>query len=97
MADRAVRGISGLNVIGIRGALIILGMARVAIGRSAREFIVDVALVARNVDMETGQRKGSLRVIENGARPRRGGVADGAVRRETGGGMIRIGGSRVVL
>ena len=57
VANRAVRRETRLHVIRIRCALVILDVARIAIGRRARKFTVDVALHTGDVHMSAGQRK----------------------------------------
>ena len=74
-----IRGKTGLNVIGIGGALKILGMATVTIGGSARKFVVNVAKRAGHADMSAGQRERRFRVIENRTRPTGGAVAKRAI------------------
>jgi hypothetical protein len=98
MAERAIRGESSLNVIGVRGALIVLRMATVAIGWRAGKLAVDVALRAGHADMRSRQRE--LRefvVIEHGASPGRSVVAGGAVPGEASLNVIGIRGPVVIL
>ena len=75
VADGAIGGEPGLGVIGIRGALVILGVAGIAIGGSARELAVDMAERAGDADMGAGQGEWSFRMVKNSARPTHGGVA----------------------
>ena len=61
----------GSHVIRTCRRIEIFQVAGNAGGRQAREDIIDVAGRARHVDMETGQREESLRMIEDRARPGR--------------------------
>ncbi len=70
-------------MIGIGGAVVVFRVAGIAIGGSAGELSVDVALIAGDIYVRAGQRKfGERIVIEIGAVPGCGGVAESAIRRE---------------
>ena len=80
VAGGAIGWKSGRDVIGIRGFLKILGVATIAIGRSASEFVVDVAERASHADVRAGQGERRLRVVEHGSRPTGCVVAERAIR-----------------
>ena len=54
MAHGAIRWKSSLNVVRIGCALVILGVAGIAIGWRAGELSIDVALVAGDADVAAG-------------------------------------------
>lgn len=60
---------AGGHVIGISCRGEVCFVARVAGGRRACEYVVDVAFAAHDVHMRTGQRKRRVVVIEGRARP----------------------------
>jgi hypothetical protein len=70
MAGLACRWETGRRVIGIGGALVFGGMARIAVHRRPGEFIVQMALTALDAYMGSCQGKGCLAVIESGSIPR---------------------------
>jgi len=99
-----VAGFAGLreptgNVVGIRGVLEILQMTAHARDAGQVVVVVDMAVRAgaRRDRVGTGQGKVHHRVIEGCRGPGDSGVALGAVRREIGGDVIRIGGALEVF
>ena len=67
------------DVVGIRNGLESLAMAGVAVGRRSGVAVSHVTVGAGHPGVRTGKRKSSFSVIEGGAFPLRGGVADGAI------------------
>lgn len=65
-------------------------MARGTGGAQAGEDVVHVALRALHADVRSRQWESRLRVIKHGAGPGARGMANRTVRRESGGGMVRI-------
>ena len=90
MASNARRRESGRNVIRIRGLLEISQMAAHAIHRSAGELATHVALSTGHGHVSTSERERRLGVIELGAEPLRGRVAEGTGGGEPGRRMIRV-------
>ncbi len=97
VAGGAIGGESGRDVIGVGGPLVILGVATVAIGGSACEFAVDVALRANDAYVRAGEWKRRFRMIEIGSGPTGGVVAGGAIGWKSGRDVIRIRGSLKIL
>ena len=79
VAGGAIGGKTCLHVIRIGGALEILGVAAVAIGGSAREFVIDVAQRTSDADVRAREREWSFRMIEDGSGPAGGVVAQRAI------------------
>lgn len=93
MAGGATGGKTRLDVIGIISSGEILGMAAHATSRSSLEIAAGVAGRALQVGVHAGQGKaGEAQVIKLGSEPRVHAVARLAGGRETGGGMVGIGG-----
>ncbi len=84
-------------VIRIGGAVVVLGMAGVAVGRGPSEDVIDVAARAGHGGVRAGQREGRVVVVEDRAGPACGGMAGCARRREASGLVIRIGRAGEVL
>jgi len=93
--SRVARGAGGRplrrGVVGIGRAGIVGRVARIAIGRRAREDIIDVAQVACDSRVGTRQREWRVGVVECGAGPVRRRMARVASRGESSRGMGRIG------
>jgi hypothetical protein len=85
------------HVIRIRRSLEILQMTRHASGRGQVVVSVHMTLSALHRNVGSGKGEGCLRVIECSRRPRRGRVAHVARLRNSGGHMVRIIRSLVVL
>ena len=66
-------------------------------GGSVGELVVDVALRAGRVGVSAGERESGGGVVESGGQPGARVMAQGAIGRETGRRMIRVGGGRVLL
>ena len=93
MAHGTIGWESGLDVIGVGGAVVILGVTGITIGGSAGEFPIDVALVASDADVPTREREfREFCVIEDGSHPSSGVMAGGAIRGEARLNVIGIGG-----
>ena len=78
------------------GGSVVAGLVTAPAGAAGQAVVaVDVALGALQTRMRAGQREPRRRVVESGAGPikRRGSVAQGAVLREAGGFVGRVGGS----
>lgn len=91
MAQRAIRGEPGSFVIWIGCGVVILQMARSAIGGRAR--VLSAHVTAQTRDCRMHPRERILRVggvIEVGVGPVRGGMADRAIGRPAEGHVIRI-------
>lgn len=78
MACRTGCGNPRGNVRGVGGAVEILGMARITVGRSAGVIAVDVAQGASDRYMRARERERRFAVVERRRLPRGGVVADGA-------------------
>ena len=97
VALRAILREASGGVIRIGGALIVLQVAGIA-GRGQRSVLaVGMALRARRGGMLAGERKLGGAVIEGGGHPCRGGVAQLAILRESGGDVIRIRGALIIF
>lgn len=92
MASRAGRGNTGLLVIGIVGAVVILDVAGGAILGSEVVISVGVALRALQSGVCSGQRKPHQAVIKGCRLPGAGAVATPAGLREIRGYMVRVSG-----
>ena len=77
-------------MVGIGRAVVQIDMAGAAVGRGVREKPVRMALGTLHGCMRTGQRKRCLRVIECGAGPIGGVMADRTISRESSLLMVRI-------
>jgi hypothetical protein len=97
VADGAVGGETRLDVIGIRGALIVLYVAGITISGGANEFVVDVAERAGDVHMRAGERKRRLGVVKHCAGPRGCRMTDGTVCWEARSDVIGIRSALIVL
>jgi len=82
MADRAIGWEASCNVRRIGGASEVLLVAAIAGRRQGRVVVIDVARSAGHRGVRTGEREGSLAVVEHGAIPVRGGVANLTIGRE---------------
>ena len=69
VADRTVGGESRCRMIGIRGCLIVLVVARIAVGGRAGKAAANVALRTSNVHVRSGQREPGVAVIESRGQP----------------------------
>lgn len=96
VAGGAGCGKAGGNVIRIGRALVVSFVATVAIRGHGRVVVVHVATGTRDGRMRTGQRKGRVVVIKRGRGPRGGAVANIALLRESGAGVVWIGGVLVI-
>jgi hypothetical protein len=96
VADLTLLRESRRLVIGIIRLVVIAEMARHAGCVRNLEIPAHVATGAGKLHMRAGQRKSCLVMVEASRRPGGRAVADRAIRGETGGGMIRIGGLLVV-
>lgn len=97
MAYLALLGEAYRHVIRIRCAGEILLMATVAGGRQAGVVVVYVALCALHAGVGAGKRKGRLGMIKRRRHPRRSSVADLAGLRNTGGRVVGICRTLVIL
>ena len=86
-----------LHVIRVGRCLVILQMAGDACGIGQVVVSVDVALRARGGHVHSAQRETGLAVIECRVRPRRGVVASGAGRGNSGLHVVRVGRALVIL
>src|SRR5947209_8387908 len=78
------------------GVVFTLMAANAGCRQSAGVVVVGVARSAGHGGMRAGQRERGVVVVKGGARPVGGRVAGFASRRESGGGVIRVGGAVVV-
>lgn len=90
MAHLALLREAGGRVIGIVGVLEILQVARNAQRAEVGELPADVAGLALQCGMRAGEGETAQRVVELRIRPGDGAVANGAVRGESAGHVIRI-------
>ena len=90
MAERTTRREAGLGVIGVVGALEIPDVTGRAIRRNAVEITVRVALRALQRCVRAGQRERRFAVIERCTRPGGRRMAQAAIHRETGFGVVGI-------
>lgn len=90
VADGTILRESGVHVVGIGGFLVVGQMARSARRRSAGVLSVDVALRARDAQVESGERELGQAVVHGRLIPTRGGVALFAVLRHAGGSVVRV-------
>lgn len=97
MASGAGGRKSGRRVVRIGRSGVIGLVARVAVRRQGRVIVVYVTAGARNVDMEAGQRKRRVVVIEAGRDPSCRVVTHVALLRESRGDVIRIGRALKIL
>jgi len=91
VAGVAGGGKASRGVIGIRSGLPVCRMAGVAILGDGGVVAVDVALRAGQRSVRTGEGKAYCVVVERRRCPRGSGVTDGAVGREAGTDVVRIG------
>ena len=98
VADLAILREPGRHVIRVHGGLIILGVTARTRHVQAGVDSARMALQARDGDVRPGQGEFSLcRVIEDGAGPVRGRMAERAILRESGGRVRRVIRSLVIL
>ena len=97
MAELTVLRKTGREVIGAVGPLVILQVARNAIGAERRILPVGVAERTSDRSVCASQRKLRGAVVEGGSQPLRGVVAELTVLREAGRRVIRVVGSLIVL
>lgn len=88
----AGRGKSCIHVVGIGGACVVGLMTAIAVGGNCSVVVVRVAESTRHREMRACERKRRTRVIEGRRNPSSSRVADGAVGREAGTYVIRVGG-----
>jgi hypothetical protein len=91
VAWSAVSWESSRHVVGIGSAAVLPGMAGITVSRRSGIHACDVTVRALNRCMRAGQSIRRSAVIKEGRPPGRCGVADGAILRETGRDMIRVG------
>ena len=92
VATRAILRESRGLVRRVSGSVVVGQVARDAGGAGQAEVIVHVALRALHAGVRAGQRETGRGVVEGRAGPLRGGVTAGAVLREPGGFVRRVGG-----
>ena len=97
VACRAILRIAEGLVIGIRGGVVLVRVARVAGRAQGRVLAARVALRASRGGVFAGERELGLAVIEGRAQPVGGRVAERTILREAGRDVIGIGGALVVL
>ena len=93
MAGCAGRRPASCRVIGIRGSRVIRLIAGVAVRRSPRKNVFDVAEIACHRRMRASQWEGRVVVVERRDSPVGGGVAGIARGRKARRGVSRIGGA----
>src|ERR1017187_1520407 len=84
------------NVVRVGCGLVDVQVTPRAHGGSVGELVVHVALGAGRIGVGAGERESGGGVVEGGGQPGARVVAQGAIRGETGGRMIRVGGGRVL-
>jgi len=92
MANGAVLREAGCNMIGVDGCLKGLPVTRDALRAGSRKRVAGVTLRTVDSDVGSRQRESGSAVIKLGSLPLLGGVAGLAIRRNSGGNVIRIGG-----
>jgi len=90
MAECASRGKARGNMVRIVRSLILRLVAAITIGGQGRVIVIYVTIRARDLGVETRQRKRSIVVIEGCRRPRGGAVTHVALLREPRGGVVRV-------
>ena len=93
VALRAILREASSGMVRIGGALVVLQVAGIASGGQRGVLAAGMALSASRGGVCAGQRKFGGAVIKGGRHPCRGGVAELAILRESGGSVIRIGGA----
>jgi len=97
MAGLARGGEARLSMVGTGGAVVILGVAGIAVGRNGREVVIHVARSAGHCGVRASQREGSLVVVKDGARPGRRVMANHTSCGQARGLVIGISGPVVIL
>ena len=97
MADVALLGQVGRNVVGVVCTLKVFEVATHAGGAGQVVIVVGMALTALHIGMGAGERPSGSRVIEGCGSPIRSAVADFTLLGEAAGHVIRIVGALIVL
>src|ERR1019366_7424793 len=97
MANLARGGEPRGDVVRVGRRLVDVHVTRRAQRGSVRKLVIGVALHAGRVDVSAGERKSRGGVVEGGTQPVARVVTQGAIRRNTSRGVIRVRGARVIL
>src|ERR1035438_5443820 len=97
MANLARGGEPRGDVVRVGRRLVDVHVTRRAQRGSVRKLVIGVALHAGRVDVSAGERKSRAGVVEGGTQPVARVVTQGAIRRNTSRGVIRVRGARVIL